>query len=109
MKKKNLVLAFAGVVALVTGLTVSNAHGSEMCETHRVIAENAMSLRLQGISEEKVVSFMETEIGKVIVAMAYSYDVSGKKSNKIADFGDYVEDSCEGAVSRARASGGVAI
>lgn len=109
MKKKNIVLSLAGVLALVTGLSVNNAEGSEMCDNHRIIAENAMSHRLNGKSEENVDAMVESQISKVIVAMAYSYTLSSEKPNisekvkQISDFGDYVTESCEGAVSRSKA------
>lgn len=102
MKKKNFVLSLIGVVALVTGLSVTNVYGSEMCDTHRVIAENAMKHRLNGKSEEDVDAMVETQIGKVIVAMAYSYDMPSNKSKLTTDFGDYVSDACEGVVRRSK-------
>lgn len=105
MKKKNIVLSLVGVIALVTGLSVSNVQGAEMCDNHRIIAENTMSLRLKGIPEENVDAMMESEIGKSIVGMAYSRSLPSDvklsdEANEISDFGDYVNESCEGVVRR---------
>lgn len=94
MKKKNIVLAIAGVFALVTGLTVSTAHGSELCSYNKVIASSAMSLRIDGVPKDDVDDLASSEQALAIIAMAYARTIPENMtaSNKVKQMKEFAEE-----------------
>lgn len=109
MKNRNFVLGVVGVLALVTGLSVSSAHGATnsqgvnyedmtMCELDADIATNVMRLRQSNTPSSLVESVFQTESSLAIVEMAYSRPVvEGKvaKRQSVEAFSKHVKTICE--------------
>lgn len=103
MKKRNFVMGLIGVAALVTGLSVSSAHGANYedmtaCELDADIATNVMRLRQSGTPSSTVSSVFQTESSLAIVEMAYSrpmVDGAVAKRKSAEAFAKHVKTICE--------------
>lgn len=94
MKVKRMVLASASVLALITGLSVGNAHGQPAYVPHPVctnaysIAKDVMGMRQNNVPIEQVKGMIETELAIAIIDAAYDKVVVPKaeRATLILDF-----------------------
>ena len=108
MKIKNVVLGFAGVIALVTGLSVSTAYGGQQaytpnpnCVASHGIATDVMRLRQQGVERQVVESVLYSEMGLAISEMAFAKPIVNKemKQTVVKAFAEYVFLVCENTLN----------
>lgn len=105
MKKKRMVLASASVLALITGLSVSNAHGQPVyvpnpsCVEYKSVSYDVMTSRQNGEPIDKVLSESPELYG--LIQYAYETPIMPEeyRESTVIDFSDDIFRICDDTFS----------